>query len=805
MPRIREYSQQFGVGSEVGGRRATPEDMGYGQQIQHFGDTIQAVAKTADDYARQSELSDAQIRMAEADQQWDMRVRDVRKTAQPGIPTSLQLQSEMSEYFSSLRGNYKYKEAQQYVSLHGQKMSNKVIESSMLFDADLAVKDKTVKLEKIFTAHSNATYSNPLEYDSRKSQLLDDASSGKGLYEMPDARGTIALGQSVDKAVNNMAFMAAQGMIENPALRGNFIGLVKQAKSPELIAAEKSFTKEQEEAVWNQHAFMVQAGASAKDQVAFLSSKMPWASFEFADKSGNVVRYDPPMQRSIDPENAPSYYRDLTAEQKDRVLREAIARDKQERSVSDHSIKRTMLDHEAELSRTGTISGQKIPDAAFTDPLDREKYHAMQKAAEITKSVINAPRDEQAALLEQLKPKPSNVPGAYDFQDKVYAQALRQVETANKERQEDPMLAAYQRKFSGSSPIEPLDQKHIGSPEALSQWVQQRFVHAQAVSNQTKEDFRLTMKQESSALNDYFSRLPVEPINNGPSVLSVLGTLRKDLGPERFRIFTKSVNSESTTFNYLGELLAAPESAMNYSKGISGNVGYDRDQVAAMVARGNKIMTQKFDSPEDKALFKATLPSHNDALKVFSDVVGKIEGGLPTTSMVQTATRIYVALQSQSNAAGDWSLEKKYPENQKLFAQAVEIAFGKPTKMGGTSVFRPFGVSDADFQYQVQQRVNDLGKPDLVNGTYGLIDLATGDGKHRYGIVKNGIATNDFIDLDAPVKDTIAREAKRMQGHIRQPERPTVRPLGAGMKPALTGAEQQQKIQKGINEFRADQ
>lgn len=447
----------------------------------------------------------------------------------------------------------------------------------------------------------------------------------------------------------------------------------------------------------------------------------------------------------------PEYWGDLSVEAQLQITHRAQTLNKQESSLAKNNLVSTIKDHE---SVNGAVPNP-LPRAAFA-PLGAEadaaylKYTAMVGTKSAIDSVRHLRLEAQQAALEQLtQPVGTEQAGVFATRQALIENATKYLDASNKARTSDPIGFAMTQGFgAGGLKITQID---FRDPSKLADQVSLRYQQAEAFSSSNGTKFELFSKTEAKMFGEYFNRLPVEATQGQPTVISTLSDMRQKLGAEKFSAFVKGVQSDTTSFRYIGETMAASESAYGSYQGTNGVVMYDRDQIANMVAMGGKIMSQKMETKDDKKTMASHMPQFADADNLFSDFVGKgFTGDIPRGDMVQTAMQIYVSMQNKANSAGQWGLGKNDPsENGKMFKQALELAFGKPSQIGTSKVFRPFGVDDSRFQYMVEQRVNDLGKG-YSKGTYGLIDLSVGDGNDRYGIVVDGMATGAFIDLNTP-------------------------------------------------------
>lgn len=232
---IREYTQRFNTPAiEVGGRRATADDFGgqTDQALLNFGREMQNTALIADRFEQEKQVSDAQVQMVKADAYAAQRMKELQAEAEPGEPIAERLQTEMSDYFGSLAGNYDRKGARNYVELYGAGMTQKIVKQARDFDVALVVDDKFNKRTEILEAEKRRVLADPTSYDDTKKRLTFEAEGGIGVWGVPDPtnpRVREASDHQVRKGLNEIAWSAAMGALQNPQSRAAFASVAAQA------------------------------------------------------------------------------------------------------------------------------------------------------------------------------------------------------------------------------------------------------------------------------------------------------------------------------------------------------------------------------------------------------------------------------------------------------------------------------------------------------------------------------------------------------------------------------------------------
>lgn len=231
---VREYTQRIGTPTiEIGGRRANADDFGgqVGQAVTGLGREMQNTALIVDRFEQEKQVSDAQVQMVKADAYAAQRMKELQAEAKPGVPIADQLNTEMSDYFGALAGNYDRKGARNYVELYGAGMTQKIVKQARDFDVSLVVDDKFNKRTEILEAEKRRVLADPTSYDDTKKRLTFEAEGGIGVWGVPDPtnpRVRDASEQQVRKGLNEIAWSAAMGALQNPQSRAAFASVAGQ-------------------------------------------------------------------------------------------------------------------------------------------------------------------------------------------------------------------------------------------------------------------------------------------------------------------------------------------------------------------------------------------------------------------------------------------------------------------------------------------------------------------------------------------------------------------------------------------------
>jgi hypothetical protein len=250
MATVREYSRQFNTPSmEVGGRRASGEDFGaeVAQAQIGFGRQVSETAAVFDQLENQREIADAQLKMVQAETYATTLMKDLQTEAKPGEPIADRVRTGMNDYFAALGGEYNHKGARNYVNLYGAGMTQKFTQSAIKFDVDLTVQDKFAKRTEIMEANKRMALADPSSYSETKKRLEFEATNGIGVWGVPDPtnpRVVEASDSQVRKGIQEIAWSAAMGTLQNPVARGMFAGVASQLNPTQGSIVDKLIQRE---------------------------------------------------------------------------------------------------------------------------------------------------------------------------------------------------------------------------------------------------------------------------------------------------------------------------------------------------------------------------------------------------------------------------------------------------------------------------------------------------------------------------------------------------------------------------------
>jgi hypothetical protein len=239
---VREYDRQIGTPSADFGRRANAQDMGFAQGISDLAHGIGDASMILKRHEEDREISDAQLRVANLENELDTRQKEIQSTAQPGIATADQVRTDTTEAYTSLSGQYKTPKAQQYVKLHGANATGNRVKASRAFDMDLYVHDQSAKREALFDDSAKSAYADPSLFERSAERLTFDYKNKMGVFSTSgDPRVDLAMGERFKIGMTKMAWSAAVGSVDkDPVIRGQVASMAPSGASALIASVMKT-------------------------------------------------------------------------------------------------------------------------------------------------------------------------------------------------------------------------------------------------------------------------------------------------------------------------------------------------------------------------------------------------------------------------------------------------------------------------------------------------------------------------------------------------------------------------------------
>jgi hypothetical protein len=695
MARIREYTQQTSVSGEVGGRRATAEDFGYGAQMQEFGNTMQSIAVSIRQNEERVELDDASVKVAQARQQWTESYLKRKQDMKPGdMSLAPTMRDEMNTYFEDMANNYTSDRAKKYIRMHGTTMTTDFFADGLRYQQHQAgVKAKADHSVREDTG-MQVLYADPSQYASVKKSLQFDIENGVGAYaylqNAPDRD------KLLNTSVEKFAWAAAMKAAEDPAMRMKILG-----------ALSAGMTKQEKEA---KAKAMHQAGASEKDVLEFLAG------------SGEAARFD-----DEDIKNLPEFVRDLTPQAQQQMISTMRQYQRQEDVVANRALQTEVKNQYAYMALTGQVPSNRLDRAMFKgDNAAFEEYNAVVTATQRLSGVWSTPYTAGLATVEALKP----VEGDPDYaaKAKIYADTLKTFNARWKALADDHIGADLSTKFApGTGGMTAIS---VDKPD---QWVRELIIRApqaKASSSMRNLPYKMLSDDEAKVMGQQFGLLDT---NKQMRFLSQVGT---QLDKDSIRVLMGQIAQGKQGIAAVGDLMYAYPGATQ--------AGEQRDQTAEYILLGTKLMNRpKGGTAEDeRGAYRQQMPTMREAF----DVLGGMndfktvspEFSVQLRNQMEVVMAHYVGKMTKAGVS-DFTIKNHKSE----FENSVKAVFGKPEKIGESKVIVPWGMPNAEFAEAVRQRVP------MQWGTYSLRQPLTAP-SNIYEVVQGG-AIVGAIDVSKPV------------------------------------------------------
>jgi hypothetical protein len=814
---IREYERQFGAQGADPGRRASIEDFGsVSHGLADLSHGLGAASSMILQYEENREISDAQIKMSEMDAQFDERRQQLYADAKPGVSTAKQIKDELTNNLSVMEGNYKSNRARQYVKVHGARLTSANVQDAARFDLDLNVKDTFARMDTLFDNANKKVYANPKEYESQKAVIQFDSERKLGVFGFKgDARVDVAINKEVRKRIEGLAYMAAMGDIENPAVRGSIVGQVKPTAATgslidQVVKREggyvsndagrgqtnfgintsahpgvdiKGLTADKAKEIykrdyWDAYGIgnldpsvqavvfdgvvnhgepfktnMVKAaknGATAEQlgqmrlaeyQRLIAANPDKYAQYEKSwtnrvNETVKTINDSGIVVEAPQLEQKPAWWDDLSAGQQIQITNHALTLQKQNANIADRANAKSINDTENYFAVNGALPDWAPKLSAVTDPEQRVELANLYTAADKLQGIINKPASEQIAFLEANVPKDSSIPGDYTNKVNVYRKMAKFVTDNLKIRDEDPIAAGYKQKFGGSqAPVVPITE--YNDVEKLGTALAERMPVAEAIkSNWKTKGNNVLMNHEAENIRNTFKAMPVD---QQPAYLAGMA---KNISKEQFAAVAQQVWKDDHEIRGAALLAITAQGKVQN--------GQSAERTSQMILLGKKTMdlTEKQEGVEKMPGLKGIFPSESEIRNyVGAHLVNQQIPESTINAMVKNVQAHYIANAQMNGVQKSYELKGDYKTaNVKVLQDSIKTIIGDPSKIGPSTVTRPWGMNDNEFQKTVKNQAEQMG---YGGRHYGLMAI---DGQNKqYAITINDIVQQGkVIDLRYP-------------------------------------------------------
>jgi hypothetical protein len=154
----------------------------------------------------------------------------------------------------------------------------------------------------------------------------------------------------------------------------------------------------------------------------------------------------------------------------------------------------------------------------------------------------------------------------------------------------------------------------------------------------------------------------------------------------------------------------------------------------------------KGDTDEEKAFQKALIPSKEQVRTlVGSTLKGVMIPPDAVDAISEYVMAYYIGNKIRTEGGGTntklTGADTDAIANRKAFTEAIETVLGKPSKVNGSNVLRPWGMTDGDFQARTKSLI-EQNYPDMESA--GLLNV---NGSGKYELLEGGVPTGKFIDV----------------------------------------------------------
>lgn len=808
MATIREYSRQFGAqAGDFSGRRATPEDMGVAGGIADLAQGIGQASAIMKHHEENAELAYAQVQVAEAENVLDEKVREIQAKATPGVSTTDEIKSMTSNYYAEIGGQYKTQKAQQYVKLHGANQTGNRVKSSIAFDVDLAVKDRFVQIDKISEINERAVLADPNKYTAIKNNTMFEMENGVGLYNFPgDARHKLALQAQMKSKIENLAYMAAQGDIQNPAVRGMIVGSVKAAASSSAISFDNVFDK-----LLSAESGKKQVDASGNPITSpkgaiGIAQVMPGTAPEAAKLAGlqwdeNKYKYDAEYNKAL----GKAYLQAKIAE-------------------FDGDVAKGLAAYNAGASRVMSAVGSRGTDWLSAMPQETQQYVKKIAGNNVAVDVVEKPPElkqkpawwddlsaerqiqvtrnaqtlehQNRSIADKANAKLINDAGNYFSAYGKMPDTAPKLNSVTEPEQRQQLQTLYEasNKLAGIMDKPAAEQNaYLERNKPQDSGIPGDFTYQMGVYKDmvrfVNENQKLRQEDQVTAaykMGFGGKQAEIKPIaeygdgeklgveiaqrvahtdaiqktwnmkenkilmsHEAENIRATFRSMKVEDQPAFLAGLSKNITPEH--FNALANQVwkgdhevrgAAILSTFGDTKSQNGD---SAARTSELILMGRKVLDANVvaEGGEKMPGFKGVLPSDESIREYVGEHLKGVR--LPEAaihSVSQTVKAHYVGKMQTKGVQKTYELTES--DNQKALKDSMKSVIGEPSTVGPMQVVRPWGMSDSQFQEEVKNQASTMG---YVKGTYGLI--SNGESK-QYEIVVNGIGTKQVIDLNRP-------------------------------------------------------
>lgn len=435
--------------------------------------------------------------------------------------------------------------------------------------------------------------------------------------------------------------------------------------------------------------------------------------------------------KKVDDAALPDYFRELSANDRLKVVDQARRYQKQEDDTARKALVMQVRNHEAYIS----LNGHPPPRNEQLTPLDFKDdeegwstYNAMIMAGDAVGRASEMPFNQGFEEIQKLRPGEGQLDDpSYAAKVKLYDQAVKLYADRVKNIIEDPVQMAINEDFApGTGGITDIT---VDDPSKWTEEILTRMPQSQALADNYEMPLKILTKREAKAMRQTLDRMPVDQ-----QLDLMVGLSQKD--PSLITPLFDQIAPGDATLRASAGIMAAPAGAVQNDE--------TRDQTSGYILLGRNLMALPGGkgTEGEKAVLKGQLPSTRDMLDVVNGISDydnmSIEFVKTMPEMMEAVKAHYVG-KLASQGVSNFDID----EHRSEFKDSLKSVIGEPSEIGQTKVIKPWGMSENDFQESVRIRVS------LPYGTYGLRKPA-GAPASVYEVIRGGV-TQMYVDLDRPV------------------------------------------------------
>lgn len=279
MPRITPINPSVSAQTQIGGRRATPQDFGAGTGLVAAGKTLSNISAALQESQQRQEVSDVQVRLAKLRADSTVEFDQLQREAVPGDTTVAEkFVEKIQNQVDALGENVSTGAGTRALSTGSATLMADITRAAFLMQADLAGKKAKQDFLTTLGANRNTLLTDPTQYPSVLDSTLAALKDPQGVYALMPAAARLKL---ATQARQDITQSAVQGWIRlNPefALKqlqdGKFDGGLDANDKQTLLR----------EAVIGIRGQSVEAARVLKAQVDALKAKQEAVKSDFAGR-----------------------------------------------------------------------------------------------------------------------------------------------------------------------------------------------------------------------------------------------------------------------------------------------------------------------------------------------------------------------------------------------------------------------------------------------------------------------------------------------------------------------------------------